>query len=120
MEPSNSLGQAAAGTRARRRSRTRMAILEAAYELLGEQGLEGIAIRELARRLDYSPAALYRYFQGRDEIIAALVEDSAGMLFERLEAVPDGHSATDRLTALGEAYLAFARDEAVRFRLLFV
>src|SRR5215469_1331069 len=100
MDLDEDMGQATAGSRARRRSRTKEAILEAAFELLRGQGLEGIAVRELARRLDYSPAALYRYFQGRDQIIAALVEDSAGMLFERLEAVPDGHSATDRVTAL--------------------
>jgi AcrR family transcriptional regulator len=119
-DPDEDMEQAKTGTRERRRSRTKEAILEAALELLRRQGLEGIAVRELARRLDYSPAALYRYFQGRDQIIAALVTESARMLCERLQAVPDGRSRTDRLTALGEAYLTFAKDEPVRFRLLFL
>jgi hypothetical protein len=70
-------------------------------------------------RLDYSPAALYRYFDNREQLTATLAADAMARLAERLRAAAgDGH--TDPLLRLGEAYLAFAQEEPVRFRLLFV
>jgi AcrR family transcriptional regulator len=70
-------------------------------------------------RLDYSPAALYRYFDNREQLTATLAPDAMARLAERLRAAAgDGH--TDPLLRLGEAYLAFAQEEPVRFRLLFV
>jgi len=87
--------------------------------MMAEDGLDGVAIREVARRLDYSPAALYRYFDGRDQLIAALGADAAEHLAERLRAV-EAASAAERLRGLGLAYLSFAAEEPARFRLLFV
>jgi AcrR family transcriptional regulator len=86
---------------------------------MAEDGLDGVAIREVARRLDYSPAALYRYFDGRDQLIAALAAEAAGHLAERLRAV-EAASAAERLRGIGLAYLSFADQEPTRFRLLFV
>ncbi len=88
-------------------------------------GVEGIGLRELARRLDYSPAALYRYFESREEIVAALTQESMALLAERLQAAAGNRAAVaadpgvDPLIAVGEAYLAFAGEEPERFRLLF-
>jgi AcrR family transcriptional regulator len=104
--------------RDRRRNRTRAAILNEALALMRRSGVEAIGIRELARRLDYSPAALYRYFGSREDIVATLAAESMGLLGERLRAV-DG-AGPEALVSLGEAYLAFAAEEPVRFRLLFV
>jgi AcrR family transcriptional regulator len=86
---------------------------------VSEQGLESVAVREVARRLDYSPAALYRYFNGRDELIAALAADAGEELAKRLRAV-EAEPAAARLRGLGLAYLAFAHEETARFRLLFL
>jgi AcrR family transcriptional regulator len=108
-----------ASGRERRRSRTRTAILDQALAIMREAGIDGIALRELARRLDYSPAALYRYFDNREQLIATLAADAMARLAERLRAAA-GDGDTDPLLRLGEAYLAFAQEEPVRFRLLFV
>jgi AcrR family transcriptional regulator len=111
--------------RERRRDRMRGAILAEALAILREVGLEGIGLREVARRLDYSPAALYRYFESREEIVAALAQESMALLGERLRAAAGDRAAVaadrgvDRLIAVGEAYLAFAAQEPERFRLLF-
>jgi AcrR family transcriptional regulator len=112
--------------RERRRDRMRGAILAEALAILREVGVEGIGPREVARRLDYSPAALYRYFDSREEIVAALAQESMALLRERLQAAAAGDRAAvaadrgvDPLIAVGEAYLAFAAQEPERFRLLF-
>jgi AcrR family transcriptional regulator len=96
----------------------REAILAEALAIMRDAGTEGVAVRELARRLDYSPAALYRYFDNREQIIAALAWESKSLLAERLTA-PAKDLSADPLVAVGQAYLQFASDEPVRFRLLF-
>jgi AcrR family transcriptional regulator len=105
--------------REKRRLRTRAAVLDEALALMGESGLDGIGVRELARRLNYSPAALYRYFENREQIISTLTADSMTLLGARLKAAAKEAEA-DPLIAVGEAYLAFAKEEPLRFRLLFV
>ncbi len=102
--------------RERRRLHTRAEILDAARELLMEVGPEDLSLRQVARRADFSPAALYTYFASRDELIAALFAEC----FERLEAyvrrVPTDLPPDKRVVELGMAYMEFARDNPVDLR----
>src|SRR5918996_3084074 len=104
-----------------RRERTRSSILREAIVLMEESGLDGIRIRELARRLDYSPAALYRYFPNQEDIVSTLAAEAMAMLYEELKsAAGGGDRDQDPLVALGMAYLCFAEAEPERFRLLLI
>ena len=58
--------------RSRRRLRRVQSILDAAMAIVVEKGLEKLTIQTLARRLDYTPGALYRYFSSKDELLASL------------------------------------------------
>ncbi len=102
--------------RERRRLHTRTEILDVARELLLEVGPEDLSLRQVARRADFSPAALYTYFSNRDELIAALFAEC----FERLEAyvrrVPTDLPPDKRVAELGMAYMEFARDNPVDLR----
>ena len=51
-----------------RHQRIRDQILRAARELLLENGHDNFSLRGIARRVQYSPAALYEYFDNKDEI----------------------------------------------------
>jgi AcrR family transcriptional regulator len=97
----------------RRRQETREEILEAARELLLEVGLEELTLRQVARRADFSPAALYTYFSSRDEVVAALVAESFRRLDGYLRRVPDDLPPARRVIELGVAYMDFARDNPV-------
>jgi AcrR family transcriptional regulator len=102
--------------RDRRRLTTRAEILAAARELLLEVGPEGLSLRQVARRADFSPAALYTYFPNKDSLIASLFAES----FERLDAylrrVPGDLSPDRRVVELGLAYMEFARDNPMDLR----
>jgi AcrR family transcriptional regulator len=102
--------------RDRRRLTTRAEILSAARELLLEVGPEGLSLRQVARRADFSPAALYTYFPNRDALIASLFAES----FERLDAylrrVPADLPPDRRVVELGLAYMEFARDNPMDLR----
>jgi len=58
--------------RAKRREETTQRILDAAMGLMASEGYEVFTIARLAKELDYAVGALYRYFKGKDAILAAL------------------------------------------------
>lgn len=69
----------------RRRQRVRAAILDAAERVYSQEGDSGFSIRRLAEEIDYSPAAIYKYFGSREELLEELRE----AFFERLMATVD-------------------------------
>lgn len=58
--------------RAKRRQETTKRILDTAMGLMASEGYEVFTIARLAKELDYAVGALYRYFKGKDAILAAL------------------------------------------------
>jgi AcrR family transcriptional regulator len=67
--------------RARKPQRRRLtpeAIVAAAFEVLDEHGgVEGLNMRAVAERLGTGPASLYAHFQGKDELLAAMIDEIA-------------------------------------------
>ncbi|MBK8024209.1 MAG: TetR/AcrR family transcriptional regulator [Chloroflexi bacterium] len=104
----------------RRRTRTRQDIIDATHEMIVTGGVEGLSIRAIAEQIDYSPAALYRYFGSKDELIDAV----RAQCFERLNAalmvrLMGAGSIADQVLAAGLAYLEFARDYPTDYHLMF-
>ena len=102
--------------RDRRRLDTREEILAAARELLLEVGPEALSLRQVARRADFSPAALYNYFSSRDEIISSLFAESFEKLNSYLRRVPTDLPFKTRVVELGMAYLDFGRENPMDLR----
>ena len=75
------------------------AIVATALDLAEGRGVAGVTTAALARRLQFTEAALYRYFPGKSAIIAAALRHMAERLFATMllelmpEAVPQGHAA---------------------------
>ncbi len=103
----------AVSRRERRRQAAREEILTAARELLLEVGLEELTLRQVARRADFSPAALYTYFANRDEIVAALVAESFHRLDAYLSRVPKSLAPDRRVVELGLAYMDFGTENPI-------
>jgi len=97
------------------------ALLRAALELIAKKGPAGFTFAEAARWAGVSPAAPYRHFRDRDELLASVAVRG----FQQFEAVltkawndgqPDPIVALDRL---GKAYLNFARMEPAYYSAMF-
>ncbi|HEY7666416.1 MAG TPA: TetR/AcrR family transcriptional regulator [Xanthobacteraceae bacterium] len=97
------------------------ALINAALELIAQKGPAGFTFAEAARWAGVSPAAPYRHFRDRDELLA----DVARRGFDQFEVAlarawdggrPDAFTALDRL---GKAYLAFARNEPAYYSAMF-
>ncbi len=63
----------------------RRALLDTALRLIAERGPEGFSLREAAREVGVSPAAAYRHFADKPELLAALAADGHGLLASAME-----------------------------------
>jgi AcrR family transcriptional regulator len=97
------------------------ALIRAARDLIAEKGPAGFTFADAARGAGVSPAAPYRHFRDRDELLANVALQG----FERFAAMlatawndgrPDASQAFDNL---GRAYLAFARTEPAYYSAMF-
>jgi AcrR family transcriptional regulator len=89
----------------------RQALVDSALRLIEEKGPTGFTLSEAAKAADVTPAAVYRHFQGREDLIAEAARQGFEMFADLLEHAHDtgGPSPLSRLEASGRAYLAFAR-----------
>lgn len=92
----------------RRYEKTRQGILSAARSLLLEGGTEAISMRTLADKVDYSPAALYKYFANKDEIIEALRQEAWEMMANNDPDFPPGLTMGEMFVHAGKNYVDFA------------
>ena len=98
----------------------RAAVVEAAEQLLGERGVDGFSLREVARRAGVSPAAPSHHFtdvRGLLTAVAARAFDDLAARLERATGGEDGDKA-DRVRRQGEAYVRFAMAHPARFDLM--
>lgn len=63
------MGEQRLGTQVRREQ-----IAEAALALISERGLGGFSVAAVARRVGLVPSAIYRHFEGKGEVIDAVLE----------------------------------------------
>jgi len=89
----------------------RSSLLASASELLEEQGLAALSLREVARRAGVSHNAPYRHFPDRDSLLAELAAEGFRRLGEAMSAKQG--------RVMGEAYVRFALEHPSRFRLMF-
>lgn len=102
-----------------RGERTRDEILAAATEVVLESGAAAFSLREVARRANLAPSALYNHFDSRESLITALALRALGDLRTCLTAAPASDSASERLRALGRGYFTFADEHPQEYRLIF-
>ena len=99
----------------------REALLEAALDLIRQKGAAGFTFADAARMAGVSPAAPYRHFRDRDELLSSIAQRG----FEQFEAAlgqawddgrPDTVTAFERV---GKAYLSFAREQPAYYSAMF-
>jgi AcrR family transcriptional regulator len=73
----------------RRRNKIRARILTAAERVFAREGAEGLSIRRLAENIDYSPAAIYKYFNSKDELVDELKESFFALILENVNRIAD-------------------------------
>jgi AcrR family transcriptional regulator len=97
----------------------RSALIKAGFELARSGGPDAVVLREVTRMVGVVPNAAYRHFADRDALLAAVRAEAVAELARRMvdgmgRVRAGAHTPTGarlRLTAVGKAYLHFARTE---------
>ena len=92
----------------RRRDKTRNAILQTARQIIHDEGPKSLSIRKIAERADYSPSAMYEFFDSKDSIIEALALEGFKQLTMMLIQVSPQLLPDERLVETGVTYVKFA------------
>jgi AcrR family transcriptional regulator len=89
----------------------RQALVDAALDLITRQGPTGFTLSEAAKQAGVTPAAVYRHFEGREELIAEAARQGYEIFADVMQYAYDKGqpSALAAFEATGRAYLAFAR-----------
>jgi AcrR family transcriptional regulator len=104
----------------RERQAVRQAILDAARDLFVSEGYRNVSIRKIAERIEYSPAAIYSYFTGKDDIFFALSEEGFRRLNAKVRTVLGHDDPIAELRASWWAYYEFSKEDREFFELMFV
>jgi AcrR family transcriptional regulator len=107
----------------RDREALRTRIVEAARDIVSDEGLDALSMRAIAERIEYSPATIYLHFRDKDELVREVV--LAG--FERMNEYGEEEFAklgeevnpTEQHRAMGRAYARFALENTAYFRVMF-
>jgi AcrR family transcriptional regulator len=99
-------------------------LCEAAERLFAERGPDAVTMRQLAAELGVSPMTPYRYFEDKDDILAAVRANGFNRFAQALEqaragAKAAGKGARESGRAVGEAYVAFAIGHPHSYKLMF-
>lgn len=107
--------------RAYHHGRLREAMVEAAIEIVRENGADSITVREAARRSGVSSGAPFRHFAGKRDLMAAVAEDGMAKLragIERKLTQCANPNPLARLYAMAEGYIDWAVRHPTHYRVL--
>jgi AcrR family transcriptional regulator len=108
--------------RDRARADTVREIKQTARRVLVDQGVDGLALRAVAREMGMTAPALYRYFASREDLVEHVVADLYDELTDVLEAVRDAADPATpgvQLMSVARAFRQWATTHRPEFGLLF-
>jgi AcrR family transcriptional regulator len=95
-------------------------LCEAAEKLFAEKGPDAVTMRQLAAALGVSPMTPYRYFQDKEDILAAVRTNGFNRFAQALEqAYASVEGARAKGAAVGDAYINFALEHPATYKLMF-
>ncbi|UYB39348.1 TetR/AcrR family transcriptional regulator [Streptomyces sp. Je 1-4] len=99
----------------------RARLVQVGIDLLTEEGVQALSLREIARRAGVSHGAPRRHFPTHLSLLSAIARQGFTDLAEKVAADIDAHRADPRaqLMALGRGYLDFALTHRGMFELMF-
>lgn len=110
--------------RQRRRLETIEEVLDVAAEVMAEQGVAGLSIGEVARRMGIRPPSLYVYFDSKNAMYDALFQRGAQAVLDAFRDTPlldyrDGVSLEEQLLDAGAFFVRWSVEHPAYTQLIF-
>jgi AcrR family transcriptional regulator len=105
---------------ARLKEETRENILDAALEIVKEEGWQSLSMRKIADKIEYTAPIIYEYFANKEGILLELTRTGYILLGENLRTtMATTNDPAERLEAMWIAYWNFAFDNKEFYRLMY-
>jgi len=106
--------------REREKSETREKILDAARELFVTEGYEGVSMRKVAEKIEYSPTAIYVHFADKNELFRELCHQDYARLAEVFTSSVISTDPLERLKQIGGIYIDFGTRNPNHYKFMFM
>jgi AcrR family transcriptional regulator len=106
--------------REREKAETRDKILDAARDLFATEGYEGVSMRAVAERIEYSPTAIYVHFADKEELFRELCHQDYARLAEVLQSSVMSTEPMERLRQIGAIYIDFGTRYPNHYKFMFM
>ena len=106
--------------REREKSETRDKILDAARELFVTEGYEGVSMRKVAEKIEYSPTAIYVHFADKEELFRELCHEDYAQLAKVFQSSMISTDPIERLTQIGAIYVDFGTRYPNHYKFMFM
>jgi AcrR family transcriptional regulator len=103
-----------------RHQATKREILDAAWTMVRDGGVNALSLRALARRVDMEPQSLYTYFDSKHSVYDHLFADGNRQLLARFDRLEVGDDPRHALHAIAQLFVTFAAEDPARYELLFL
>jgi AcrR family transcriptional regulator len=97
----------------------RDSILACACDLYLSEGFAGLSMRKLAKEVGVTAPALYRYYDGREAVLAALVRQAHHVFLDYLRRGLEAPTPFERFLSAGEGYIDFALEHPRWYAIMF-
>ena len=106
--------------REREKLETRDLILDAARELFITEGYDGVTMRKVAEKIEYSPTAIYLHFKDKEDLFRELCHEDFARLADELNIIAQHPDPVERLRQIGLAYVAFGTHYPNHYKVMFM
>lgn len=104
----------------RDKKKIRGLILKIAMNLFLEEGFENVTVRRIAEKIEYSPAAIYLYYNDKNDILYALHDIGFEKLYKQQQIILSTRDPWKRLKKHGKVYIKFALENPEYYNLMFI
>ena len=106
--------------REREKLETREKILDAARELFVAEGYDGVSMRKIADKIEYTATTIYDYFDDKDELLLVICHEDFRRLAHSLIGLAQVADPVERLKKIGPAYIEFGQKHPNHYRTMFM
>jgi AcrR family transcriptional regulator len=107
------------GRRREHDEKTAAALLDAAERIIAAEGVDALALREVARDAGTTTRAIYSLFGSKDGLLGALGVRAFNLLQREIEALPASDRPADDLIEVALIYRRFALEHPALFSIAF-
>jgi AcrR family transcriptional regulator len=104
----------------RLKEQTRVNILDAAYDIVKDEGWQALSMRKIADKIEYTAPIIYEYYANKEAILLELTKKGFMLLAARMQEAKNKHTdPAEQLEAMWLAYWNFAFEEKEYYQLMY-